>query len=70
MTLVRKLFLIAVQNQFSVAFKHIPGKLNPIADALSRFQVKRFRALKPGAAASPKEIPKEIWSLLTQPTDL
>ena len=69
MTLVRKLFLIAVQNQFSVAFKHIPGKLNPIADALSRFQVERFRALKPGAAASPKEIPKEIWTLLTQPTD-
>ena len=57
MTLVRKLFLIAVQNQFSVAFKHIPGKLNPIADALSRFSVERLRTLKPGADAFPKEIP-------------
>ena len=69
MTLVRKLFLIAVQNQFSVAFKHISGKLNPIADALSRFQVKRFKALMPGAAALPKKIPDEIWTLLKNPTD-
>ena len=69
MTLVRKLFLIAVQNQFSVAFKHISGKLNPIADALSRFQVRRFKALKPGAAAFPNKIPDEIWTLLKSPTD-
>ena len=69
MILVRKLLLIAVQNQFSVAFKHIPGTLNPIADALSRFQENRFRTLKPDAAVHPTRIPEEIWTLINNPTD-
>ena len=69
MILVRKLFLIAVQNHFSVAFKHIPGSLNPVADALSRFQEKRFRILRPDAAVQPTRIPEEIWTLIRNPTD-
>ena len=63
MMLVRKLFLIAVKHQFSVAFKHIKGIYNPIADALSRFQETRFRRLHPGAAATPNTIPEEAWRL-------
>ena len=63
MMLVRKLFLFAVRNDFSVAFKHIKGIYNPIADALSRFQEKRFRHLHPGAAATPNIIPVEAWQL-------
>ena len=69
MILVRKLFLIAVSNQFSVAFKHISGTSNPIADALSRFQEKRFRALMPDAAVLPTKIPEEIWTIMKNPTD-
>ena len=69
MILVRKLFLIAVHNQFSVAFKHVPGTKNPIADALSRFQEKRFRVLKPDAAVLPTKIPDEIWTLIKNPAD-
>ena len=67
MTLVRKLFLFAVQNNFSVAFKHIPGASNPIADALSRFQATRFRHLKPEADKDPTELPREVWCLMSDP---
>ena len=67
MTLVRYLFLFAVQNNFSVAFKHIPGTSNPIADALSRFQVARFHRLMPEAAALPTKIPEKVWCLMDDP---
>ena len=63
MKLVRKLFLIAVHGQFSVAFKHIEGQYNPVADALSRFQERRFRLLHPTADAHPTNIPPEAWNL-------
>ena len=68
MAVVRKLFLLAVHNNFSLAFKFIPGTLNPVADALSRFQEKRFRILEPGAAAQPRTIPQEVWNGLNNHT--
>ena len=61
MEIVRRLFLLAVQCNFSVAFKYIPGILNPIADALSRFQEERFRILMPDAATHPTQIPPQVW---------
>ena len=63
MSVVRKLFLVAVKYHFSVAFKHIRGHYNPIADAISRFQMQRFRQLLPSAAAQKTEIPLETWNL-------
>lgn len=63
MSVVRKIFLVAVQNQFSVAFKHIRGHHNPIADAISRFQMEKFRQLHPSAAAQKTQIPPEAWIL-------
>ena len=63
MTLVRKLFTFAVTQHFSIAFKYIPGSKNPIADAISRFQMRRFRILMPDAAVQPTVLPKEIWIL-------
>ena len=49
MSLVRKLFLIAARPEFSVSFKHIYGVNNPVADALSRFQMSKFHHLVPDA---------------------
>ena len=63
MAIVRKLFLVAVKHQFSVAFKHISGKCNPVADALSRFQMTRFRTMHPRAATHPTPIPSDAWEL-------
>ena len=63
MSLVRRLFFLAVNHNFSVAFKYIPGTKNSIADALSRFQMEKFRTLKPNAATHPTPIPHNIWDL-------
>ena len=62
MSLVRPLFLTAAKNNFSVAFRFIPGIDNPIADALSRFQMQRFRRLQPKADDKPTVTPPSIWS--------
>ena len=67
MHLVRKLFLFAVDHHFSITFKHIYGKYNPIADALSRFQENRFRMLAPQANRRPSPIPEAVWDLAIQP---
>lgn len=62
MSLVRPLFLTAAKQGFSVAFKHIMGIRNPIADALSRFQMDKFFRLLPDADLTPTETPPQLWS--------
>ena len=63
MSLIRKLYLLAAQCEFTISFKHIPGTLNPIADALSRFQVTKFHQLAPNADQFPTEIPAQLWEI-------
>ena len=65
MTLIRQLYLIAARGNFMIKLVHIPGKTNEIADALSRFQVQRFRSLAPHAALTPTPIPPNIYTLGT-----
>ena len=65
MKLVRRIFLFAAQNDFSVSFKHIFGHFNAAADALSRFQDRRFRELVPQAEHQATPIPPAIWDVLT-----
>ena len=57
--------LIAARGNFMIKLVHIPGKTNEIADALSRFQVQRFRSLAPHAALTPTPIPPNIYTLGT-----
>ena len=63
MTLVRKLYLHAAVSHFSLSFKHIFTHHNAIADALSRFQMSRFRRLAPEADPLPTPIPADLWTL-------
>ena len=56
MELLRKLFLIAAQHSFTVALKHLPGRLNCIADALSRNQISHFFSLAPQANQQPTPV--------------
>ena len=65
MLLIRKLFMFAARNNFLVSFKHISGHYNSAADALSRFQVSRFRQLVPDAEDQPTAIPEAVWELGT-----
>ena len=63
MDLVRFLVLISMKHNFLVRARHVPGVHNEIADALSRFQVQRFRELAPGADQTPCTIPPSFMTL-------
>ena len=56
-SLMRLLFLTAAQNNFTVKLKHVAGKSNELADALSRKQFNRFFSLAPQANVSPTPTP-------------
>ena len=62
MSLIRPLFLSAARGSFSVAFRHIMGIRNPVADALSRLQMEKFFRLMPGADTDPTATPHQLWS--------
>lgn len=57
MQLVRSLFFTAANCNFTLLIQHIEGTNNAIADALSRFQLHRFRLLAPQADEHPTPIP-------------
>jgi len=63
MSLVRKIFLIAAKLKFSLSMKHIMGYNNLTADAISRFQLQRFRKLAPEAHHHPITLPAQLWEL-------
>ncbi|CAG2206565.1 unnamed protein product [Mytilus edulis] len=65
MNLVRRLTWCAAKFNFVVHAVHVPGKENNIADALSRYQMKRFRQLAPEASPNPCTCPPHseiVWS--------
>ena len=60
------LFVFAASHQFTFVAKHIAGKKNGVADALSRNQLNVFFSLVPHAATEPQEL---ITLLLEQPVE-
>lgn len=60
MELVRILTLLTLKYNFYFKAKHISGSRNEVADALSRFQVTRFRQLAPWADGKPQRVPKNL----------
>ena len=57
MALVGMLYFCAAKYNINVIITHIAGANNTIADALSHFEVTRFRQLAPQAAPLPDIIP-------------
>ena len=57
MKLLRRLTWCAAKHNFTVHAQHVPGKLNSVADALSRFQMETFRKLAPKADTRPTPCP-------------
>lgn len=53
MGFMRKLTYHSAINNYVIHAVHIPGKFNNVADAISRFQMQRFRRLAPKADAFP-----------------
>lgn len=63
MDLLRFLALLSMKHNFFVRARHVPGVSNEIADALSRFQVSRFRAAAPTAEQTRCTIPPSLMTL-------
>ena len=63
MAVMRKLFLFAAKHDFSISLKHVYGVFNPAADALSRFQMVRFREVAPTAHEYQTPIPEGVWEV-------
>ena len=60
MKLMRRLVITAGLHNFSFVAEHVPGVNNAIADALSRFQMPRFRKLAPHAQEQPCQLPCDV----------
>ena len=63
MDLVRHLTLLTLKYNIYIRVQHIAGKINEIADSLSRFQFKRFCTLAPYADPSQCPIPQELLQI-------
>jgi hypothetical protein len=63
MDLIRDLTLCTLKHNFYFRAVHIPGKINEIADSLSRFQMDRFHRLAPQASSTPETIPVHLCNL-------
>ena len=63
MNLLRFLVLISMKHNFLVRARHVPGAKSEIADALSRFQVQRFREFAPNADHRPCTILNSLMTL-------
>ena len=63
MQLVRLFVLQCLQYIISFKAVHIPGKFNELADALSRFQMARFRMADPQAdqVMTPLPLLSQAW---------
>jgi len=59
MKLMRNMTWLAARYNFTFKSRHILGKSNTIADALSRFQMERFRKAAPLANMDPERCPTE-----------
>ena len=64
MRLVRQLMVKAMRCNILFRARHLPGKRNVLADALSRLQVLSFKQLAPWADRQPTPLPRDI-----QPTN-
>ena len=51
-------------KNFHIKCSHISGKVNIVADALSRGNFQKFRQLAPHADKAPTEVPLQFWELL------
>ena len=60
MTLVRLLVSTCLRYNINFRSKHVAGKFNNKADALSCLQIQTFRSLSPEVDPDPTEVPQEL----------
>ena len=62
MKLVRMFVVLCLKLNIHFKARHVPGNDNGIADALSRFQMERFRRLAPAADPVMTPLPADLWN--------
>ena len=60
MHLMRRPTLAACRYNFSISARHVPGRPNAAADALSRFHFQEFHRLLPTAYNLPTPVPSQL----------
>jgi len=65
MKLIRSLVFLTMDNSIQFKALHIEGVKNNIADAISRFQMLRFRKLAPSADELPAGIPEQFMTVIS-----
>lgn len=65
MKLLRPLVLCTLRNNMQFKAIHIEGTINMISDALSRFQMSRFREVTPKADQHPAETPTKFLNIIS-----
>jgi hypothetical protein len=65
MKLLRPLVPCTLRNNMQFKAVHIEGSINMIADALSRFQMRRFRKVASNADQHPAETPTEFLNIIS-----
>ena len=63
MNLMRTLLMFAAQHHFTITMQHLPGKINSLADAISRKQFTKFFSLAPQAQRQPTKTPGMLDTL-------
>lgn len=66
MSIIRPFVLRSMNYNIQFKAKHIVGAKNNIADALSRFQLEKFKRLAPLAEDTPEIIPQEFIDLISK----
>ncbi|CAH3163205.1 unnamed protein product, partial [Porites lobata] len=64
MVLLRHLSLLAARHTFVFTARHVPGKSNAIANAISRFEFQRFHQLAPYASPTATSVPPWVLDQL------
>lgn len=69
MCLIRVLTLRCLKLNILIKACHVPGHQNEICDALSRFQLNRFRKIAPDADRYPCPVPHFLWKIFNTELD-
>ncbi|XP_069816798.1 uncharacterized protein [Dendropsophus ebraccatus] len=64
LALLRHLVLRCLDLNILFRARHVPGKMNSVADSLSRFRWQEFRSLLPGADDHGHLCPDHIWDIV------
>ena len=64
MVLLRHLSLLAARHSLAFTARHVPGKSNATADAISRFEFQRFCQLAPYASPTATLVPPWVLDQL------